>query len=409
MHAFSQMGTGIVRLIATLSIAVCVANGSRAEGPQDQVNELAPFEMTRSLQGLQEQIAQGNTHAMQAQRTLLAKMDEAYLNVSVEVWQDPRNARAAVVHLLSGGHPRVMKHLLSLDPLPAIDQKLMEASLAYVEGREEDMQELLSDIDPLNLPSSLGGHVALVKAAPFIRSEPAKAMELLQVASLLMPGTLVEEAALRREVFVAGMMGDVARFRVLSIRYLRRFRASVYAGDFRRRFALALDTLGFVQSEDKFALLDDVLREFDADSRRGLYLRLARSALLAGHLKVARKSTDEALFLAVDGTQEKEILKIYLSATRLDAENISANRDLLWSVNKAMLADEDLELLDGVYTVLNSIRHFPEPPDNVIGEFNVASGIKAPDERAWLTADMEVAEKLLRRTGRSLALLGEGQ
>ncbi|MEM9634865.1 MAG: chemotaxis protein [Pseudomonadota bacterium] len=409
MRVFSPMDIGFFKLIATAGIVLCIANGSRAEGMQGRTNEFVPFEMTRSLQGLQEQIAQGNTHAMQAQRRLLANMDEAYLKVSVEVWQDPRNARAAVIHLLSGGHPRVMKHLLSLEPLPAVDKKLMEASLAYVEGREQDMQELLSDIDPLDLPSSLGGHVALVKAAPFIRSEPAKAMELLQVASLLMPGTLVEEAALRREVFVAGMMGDVARFRVLSIRYLRRFRASVYAGDFRRRFALALDTLGFVQSEDKFALLDDVLREFDADSRRGLYLRLARSALLAGHLKVARKSTDEALFLAVDGTKEKEILKIYLSATRLEPENISANRDLLWSVNKAMLSDDDLELLDGVYTVLNSVRHFPEPPDNVIGEFNVASSISAPDERSWLTADMELADKLLRRTGQSLALLGEKQ
>ncbi|MES0881911.1 chemotaxis protein [Roseibium sp. SCP14] len=409
MRVLSMKISGFLGVIATIGIAVCVANGSRAEGLRDEPNDAAPFKMTRSLQGLQEQIAQGNTHALQAQRTLLAKMDEAYLKVAVEVWQDPRNARAAVIHLLSGGHPGVMKHLLSIDPLPAIDRRLMEASLAYVEGREEDMQELLSEIDPLDLPSSLGGHVALVKAAPFIRSEPAKAMELLQVASLLMPGTLVEEAALRREVFVAGMMGDVARFRVLSIRYLRRFRSSVYAGDFRRRFALALDTLGFVQSEDKFALLDDVLREFDADSRRGLYLRLARSALLAGHLNVARKSTDEALFLAVDGTKEKEILKVYLSATRLDPEDMSANRDLLWSINKAMLAKEDLELLDGVYTVLNSVRHFPEPPENVIGEFNVASGISAPDERSWLTADMEIAEKLLRRTGRSLALLGEKQ
>jgi len=366
-----------------------------------------PYEMIRTLQALQEQIAQGNSHAIRAQRALLGEMDTRFIALIADTWQEPRNARAAVVHLLSGGHPQVMRRLLTLDPLPAIDRRLLEASLAYVEGREEDMSVLLEDIDPLDLPASLGGHVALVKAAPFIRTDPAKAMELLQVASLLMPGSLIEEAALRREVFVAGMLGDVDRFRIVSIRYLRRFRTSVYAGDFRRRFALALDTLGFVKSEDKFALLDDVLHEFDADSRRGLYIRLGRSALLAGHLNVARKATAEALALSIEGTKENEILKIYLAATRLDPEFITANRDLLWSVDKTVLSPEDLALLDGVYVVLNSVRQFPEPPPNVIGEFNVATNMAEPEARDWVTADMELAEVLLRRTGEALQDPGE--
>jgi chemotaxis protein MotC len=383
--------------------------GAKAEAPGTGAQDARPFEMIRSLQVLQEQIAQGNSHALRAQRSLLVKMDRDFFNMPADVWQEPRNARAAVVHILSGGHPRVMRKLLTLELAPNLERRLLEASLAYVEGREEDMLGLLEDIDPLDLPAGLGGHVALVKAAPYIRTDPAKAMQLLQVASLLMPGSLVEEAALRREVFVAGMMADVDRFRVLSIRYLRRFRSSVYAGDFRRRFALALDTLGFVKSEDKFALLDPVLHEFDADSRRGLYLRLARSALLAGHLNVARKATGEALLLAVEGTREHEILKIYLAATRLDPQMITANRDLLWSVDPQMLSDQDRAVLDGVYVVLNSVRHFPEPPENVIGEFNVASSLKDPEQRDWVTADMKLAETLLGRTGKALELRGDAK
>ena len=395
------------RFLLGLGLVFALTSAGRAQDQTPVSGGAQPYEMIRSLQGLQEQIAQGNSHAINAQRALLADMDAAFLRLPAATWQEPRNARAAVVHLLSGGHPRVMRFLLALEPAPNVDRRLMEASLAYIEGREDDMATLLEDVDPLDLPPALGGHVALVKAAPYIRTDPARAMELLQVASLLMPGTLVEEAALRREVFVAGMMTDVDRFRVLSIRYLRRFRSSVYAGDFRRRFALALDTLGFVKSEDKFALLNPVLHEFDADSRRGLYLRLARSALLAGHLNVARKATAEALTLAVAGTKEHEILKIYLAATRLDPEMITANRDLLWSVDKQMLSAQDLAVLDGVYVVLNSVRHFPEPPANVIGEFNVASALKEPEQRDWVTADMELAELMLRRTDEALAELGE--
>jgi len=409
MGMVTHLKTGVLRVALTVLLVAGALAAARAQMAENSAGGPLPYELIRTLQSLQEQVAQGNSHATIAQRTLLTEMDVSFVNMPAEVWQDPRNARAAVIHLLSGGHPRVMRYLLTVEPQPLIDRNLMEASLAYIEGREEDMQGLLKDIDPLDLPAGLGGHVALVKAAPYIRTDPAKAMELLQVASLLMPGTLVEEAALRREVFVAGMMGDVERFRVLSIRYLRRFSKSVYAGDFRRRFALAIDTLGFVKNEDKFALLVPVLHEFDADSRRGLYMRLARSALLAGHLNVARKSTDEALVLAVDGTKESEILKIYAAATRLDPEMIQVNRDLLWSIDKNMLSEDDLALLDGVYTVLNSIRHFPEPPPNVIGEFNVASNIADPEDRTWLTKDMELAEWLLRRTEKSLALFGEDQ
>lgn len=400
----SQLKTGFFRLLMSIALLAGATAGARS---QDAGGGPLPYELVRSLQSLQEQVAQGNSHATVAQRSLLARMDVGFIQMPPDVWQDPRNARAAVIHLLSGGHPDVMRYLLTLDPAPVIDRKLMEASLAYIEGREDEMRDLLEDIDPLDLPSGLGGHVALVKAASYLRSDPARARELLQVASLLMPGTLVEEAALRREVFVAGIMGDVDHFRVLSTRYLRRFSNSIYAGDFRRRFALAIDTLGFVKSEDKFALIVPVLHEFDADSRRGLYMRLARSALLAGHLNVARKSTEEAMILAVEGTREREILKVYSAATRLEPEMISENRDLLWSIDKSALSYEDLALLDGVYTVLNSVRHFPEPPDNVIGEFNVASNIADPEDLSWVTPDMNLAERLLRRTEKSLEAMGE--
>ncbi len=157
-------------LLLALMAAVFWVSAGWAQQVGKQTSDPEPFEMIRSLQSLQEQIAQGNSHAMQAQRALLTKMDASFVVLPADAWQEPRNARAAVIHLLSGGHPDVMRYLLSLDPAPAVDRKLMEASLAYVEGREEDMIVLLAEIDPLELPASLGGHVALVKAAPYIRT-----------------------------------------------------------------------------------------------------------------------------------------------------------------------------------------------------------------------------------------------
>lgn len=360
---------------------------------------VAPYEMVRTLQSLQAQAAQGNSQALAAQRALLLTMEKEFLNAQPVVWQDPRNARAAVIHLLSGGHPDVMRELLKYDPAPAVDPHLMMAGLAYVEGREEDVVKLLADVDPRDLPPSLGGHIALIMAAVTVRKEPEKALNYLAIARLLMPGSLVEEAALRRGVFVAGTLGDVEQFQSLAVRYLRRFRNSIYAGDFRRRFALAIDALGFAESLEKFNLIESLLAEFDEDTQRDLYLRLARIALLHGQLEIVRKVADRALPLAMDGSREQALLKIYYAGATLDADHIKPVRDMLWSIDKAKLQPEDLALLDAVYSVLNSVRDWPKPPKNIIGEFGSYTGRAGAANKDWLMPVMVSADELLQETG----------
>jgi len=366
----------------------------------------SPYEMVRTLQSLQAQVAQGNSQALAAQRALLLRMENDFLDAPAVVWQDPRNARAAVIHLLSGGHPAVMRDLLKFDPLPLIEPDLMKGALAYVEGREQQAGELLSQFDPRELPPSLGGHVALALAAVTVSDRPETALTYLGLARLLLPGSLVEEAALRREVFVAGTLGDIERFQSLSITYLRRFRNSIYAGDFRRRFMMAIDTLGFAKSPEKFALIESLLKEFDEDTQRTLYLRLAHTALLNGQLEIVRKVADRAIPLAMGGTREEALLKIYRAGATLDADNIKAVRDTLWSVDKALLAPDELELLDAVYSVLNSVRHWPEPPANVIGEFSVYTPANKPVDPDWTTPVMRRATQLLLETDKLLSEAG---
>lgn len=367
---------------------------------------MPPYEMVRTLQSLQAQVAQGNSQALAAQRALLLRMEKDFMDAPAVVWQDPRNARAAVIHLLSGGHPAVMRELLKFDPLPRIETDLMKGALAYVEGRELKAAELLAQFDPRELPPNLGGHVALALAAVTVRDKPETALTYLGLARLLLPGSLVEEAALRREVFVVGTLGDIERFQTLSITYLRRFRNSIYAGDFRRRFMLAIDTLGFAKSPEKFALIESLLNEFDEDTQRTLYLRMARTALLNGQLEIVRKVADRAIPLAMGGTREEALLKIYKAGATLDADDIRDVRDTLWSVDKTLLEPDELELLDAVYSVMNSVRHWPEPPANLIGEFSSYAPANKPADPEWITPVMSRANQLLMETDKLLDLAG---
>jgi chemotaxis protein MotC len=63
---------------------------------------------------------------------------------------------------------------------------------------------MLKDVKPRAIPSSMSGHIALVQGRCLPHSDAPAAIERLDDARLLLPGTLVEEAALRREILLVG-------------------------------------------------------------------------------------------------------------------------------------------------------------------------------------------------------------
>ena len=197
----------------------------------------APYVAVRSLQSLQDQVAHGDASAQSAQPKLIAHIADVFLAVDPAVWKEPRNTRAAVLFLLSGGKPSVVRTVLSRsETAPDLD-RLLKGALAYGEGQDEAARTLLDPVDPRTLPSGLGGQVALIQAALQADRNPAKASRSLDLARLLMPGTLVEEAALRRQIFLMSGPEATDKFSLLSRQYIRRFKTSVYAANFKQRFA----------------------------------------------------------------------------------------------------------------------------------------------------------------------------
>ncbi|KTS24746.1 chemotaxis protein MotC, partial [Methylobacterium indicum] len=167
-----------------------------------------PVELVRTLQLLQDRIARGSTQAHLAQRQLLGHIEQRLLALEPETWAAPENLRAAVVFALSGGGPALLRRMIETGKLPEADSALVVGSLAYLEGREREARTLLGRYDPRTQPPGLAGQLALTQAAVTVREAPRKAIELLDLARLLAPGTLVEEGALRREIFIHAQGGD---------------------------------------------------------------------------------------------------------------------------------------------------------------------------------------------------------
>jgi chemotaxis protein MotC len=322
-----------------------------------------PVQLVRTLHLMQDQIAIGSTEAHLGQRGLLGILDDRFMNLEPETWQTSKNARAAVSFVLSGGNPGILRKLLELGSsvIAENDRPLIEGALAYVEGREEAAQNSLASLDPRSLPPTLGAQLALVQSALVVRKDAAKSDELLDFVRLQAPGTLLEEAALRRQVFVASQTNNMKKFQTLATDYLRRYRHSIYSGNFRQRLASALTRIDFGKESSRFEGLVAMMSELELDARRDLYLLAARSSIEQGFTTSARLLADKARELVGSDRMSAARAKLYRAASLITSpQAIDGAVNDLRSLDRTVLAASDLGLLDSALAMAGQIRKMPE-------------------------------------------------
>ena len=154
----------MMRIIPRLPPMLMLAALALAGPIRAEEAERMPFELVRSLRTIQDRIAHGDAAAHESQGQLMAEIAARLARVDAAAWNDPRNARAAVIYVLSGGDPAVLKRLHGAGALPGIEENLVKGVLAYSEGRSAEA-DLLLGIDTRGLDPTIGGHIALVQAS----------------------------------------------------------------------------------------------------------------------------------------------------------------------------------------------------------------------------------------------------
>lgn len=328
-----------------------------APTPEPQPRKAGPVAWVRTLQLLQDRIAAGSLAAHEGQSVLIARINGDLLSAAPEVWTDPHNLRAAIVFALSGGGPVILRRLTKQDDLGEPEVTIARGALAYVEGREADASRLLKDIDIATLPPTLAGAIGLTQASLAVTENPIRAIDLLDQVRLLLPGTLAEEGALRREIFTLGQTGDLKKFQALAVQYLRRFPHSIYAGNFRQRLAYQLTQLDVSQDEGRFSVITGILDELDADSRKTLYLLIARTAIEEGKTRAALLAADRALPLCAPGSPEAIQARLYRAAAEIvSLPTFQSGLRTLRLVDRAKLPQRDSRLLDTALATAEEIQ-----------------------------------------------------
>lgn len=316
-----------------------------------------PYLLVRSMRMLQDQVASGKPEALPMLNRVLGHIAEQLLAAKPEVWQKPVNAYAIFIYLLNGGNPEVVRNILNTAKLDQIDPKLVAGSLAYADGDALRIVENFQELPP-DVPSELVASVYLVTATQLATIDAGTALKRLDYIRINAPGTLLEEAALRRGLIIAARLGDKDKVRLLARNYLQRFNYSPYSEDFFRQLVDALMELRDKISNDE---IEEIAAFAWPRARLPLYLRIARGAIVNGNLARARYISERADALAVALKTDDTQAKLYLAISNVGSDKTGDAKFTLSRLPKERLHDRDVKLLEAATAMAGRILAQPIP------------------------------------------------
>ena len=283
-----------------------------------------------------------------------------------KIWQNPRNRRALALFLLSGGDGAPLRQVVAAIAVEGDERKILDGALAFAEAREKQALTALDGLEPRNLPVELAGQVALTLGVLNLTVDRAKAMTAFDYARLLSPGALVEEAALRRQVFLASEGTDVARFVALSERYRARFPHSVYVDNFELKFREGFIKFWIERDDDARATLENALVDAPRQAANVLLFDTVRKSFekraLAAAARAARRA--KANMDANDPDQRRAMLYEFAANIFEQAPTL----DQIMALDAVRLSLEDRILQESLSIVVAGLRPKPDNAPAQAGE-----------------------------------------
>ncbi len=265
----------------------------------------------------------------------------------------------AEIFVLSGGDASVLKPLgEDLESKPN-EKKLFDGAMAYGKGRTAEAEPILLSLDAASFDAMRGAHLSLAQALLTSRTNPERAFEYFEKARLFLPGTLIEEAALRQIVVLAAKTSNRERFSSAAISYLSRFRRSAYVAGFETQ--LASHIVRF-EGRDGQLILAELLKAHPQGWGRCLSCFLAsvaEQAILLGKTDLASNAAQAAMPFANETSPERQRLLLYKGAALIVTEDFTGGLNALNSVRTSDLEKRDKALLLASLAIAAKLRTTP--------------------------------------------------
>jgi chemotaxis protein MotC len=336
--------------------------------------------MLRSLQFVQDSVVLGDSSSGEMQRFMLGTIDERLRTIDQSVFEDNRNVDAALIYAMSGGNPQTLEYLVSRDVNGYFDNRVTDVLRKYLSGKGLLVAKSLVETANEYRDKKIGPYLSLVGGNVMVARSPADALKLYDQARLNAPGTIVEEAALRRSVAICVESGLVDKGLAYSQRYIRRFLHSPYASQFADLF------VKLVVNHDHEVKPDDVvgiLSFMDESRQREVYLRIARAAAIAGKGDLARMAAGRAQSLAGDsGNAFGALADFYGGMASIPTDEINAAARNISGISDEELSPRDQALRAAARSVAEQVLSAPDPASLTQGTDSNSTNEEITSEQA---------------------------
>lgn len=315
-----------------------------------------PYMMMRELRQVQDRVARGDVEAVIKQRTLIDGFAQVFEKLDDEVWKDGRNGRAVLAFVLSGGDPKVLRGLLLRGQPTGIDTNLARGVHAFITNRKGEALDFFAAINPLEQEPAIAGQLALAQAELAARSNLEKALEKLAEARLLAPGTLIEEASLRRQVAILSTKKQFESADKSTEIYFRRFPKSAYAGALKRQIARYVVDRPALDEKTPARLLEIAIDRLDRRDKLDMYLEIAKESVQRGRRDMVDFAAGRALALAEDGSQGRVRAQIFLQSMRVASLEAEKAKEALEGLKSDSLVKEEAELIAAAQSIAGEVN-----------------------------------------------------
>lgn len=316
----------------------------------------------REISELQARLAQG---AKGSQKDLKNSMQqaEAVFTASDVSLASTEEVQLLVQYILSGGNPAAATKALKQSALTAQQKDLIQGVLSYAKADLVKAKEKLLPIDARQFGTELSAHLTLVQVQLDENSDVEKNLDRLTYAANILPGTLIEEAAIRRMLPLLNKSKKSDRLLYWVLRYQRRFSRSLYYQDFENSLINSL-----VESSKTDAPIDqDVLAELfakaDPNKVASLSSKILLVAVASGNStlcdRVQRSLVDKLTFDAENYADTQALFHV-CKAAEGGADTLKA----LNKINKTVLSETVRLHLGDAITMVEAIRSDAPLPDD---------------------------------------------
>ena len=347
---------GRVLTFAAACLALGIGFSARAEETkQEDIDPSLPiYKLVRSLEDVQDKIVAGDLKAVEMQRFMIGMIDRRLRTASPEEFNDLRNVDAAMIYAMSGGNPATLDNLISHDARGNFDTRLTNALLMYLGGKGGSANKTLDEIVPEYKSTSIGPYLALVAANVVMQKKPDVALKYFDWARLALPGSIVEEAALRRSLIITVKQNNVESSIRFARLYLSRFPNSPYAAQVAEQVVTLVDAHYDKIGNDRIA---GALGWLDAPRQQDLYLRLARKAAVTGRFEFAHWTAGKALALSAGKDDNPaKLAQLYLNLSNVPTADIAEVKSAFASIPDELLGPDERRLRDAGAFILSEVE-----------------------------------------------------